>query len=74
MDIFVPRTEVTDRQGSIGAPIVQGTVNLARSRRSWCRHSHHASPSQPTKATPVTSRQESKAPSRAARYSLAERR
>jgi hypothetical protein len=31
-----------------------GTVNLARSRRSWCRHTHHVSPSQLTKVTPVT--------------------
>ena len=46
--------ELLRRNGARRLP--HGTVNLARSRRSWCRHSHHASPSQPTKATPVTSR------------------
>ena len=52
----------------------QGTVNLAPKRQSCRGRSRHASTHQPTRATPVASRQVRKARSRAARYSLAERR
>jgi superfamily II DNA or RNA helicase len=51
-----------------------GTVNLALDRRSWRRRGRRVSPNQRIKAAPVASRQESKARSRATRYSLAERR
>ncbi len=54
--------------------IGRGIVNLARSQHSWRRHSHHVGPNQPTRAVPVASRHVAKARSRAARYSLADRR
>jgi hypothetical protein len=53
---------------------LNGTVNLRPSRQSVRWHGHQAGPHQPTKAAPMTSRHVAKARSRAARYSLAERR
>jgi len=53
---------------------LEGTANLAPRRQSCRGRRRHASTHQPTRATPVASRQVRKARSRAARYSLAERR
>jgi Calcineurin-like phosphoesterase len=52
----------------------QGTVNSAPKRQSCRGRNRHARTRQPMRATPVASRQVRKARSRAARYSLAERR
>ena len=52
----------------------RGIVNLTPDRHSCRKCCPQASPDQPTMATPVASRQEMKAQSRATRYSPAERR
>jgi hypothetical protein len=77
---YLPEAERYYQQGTeaMRRPVQEhplvGTVNLAPKRQRCRGRSRHASTHQPTRATPVASRQVRKARSRAARYSLAERR
>ena len=66
--------EVADLLSGQGLVFQEGTVNLALKRQSCRGRNRRASSYQPKRAAPVASRHVAKAPSRAMRYSLAERR